>query len=216
MPFTILHKIANTPAIKRFLTENRLFVKLYFNWRYLTADPYNVEKSEFERDKLQRTLEAIKPVGHVKSALEIGCGEGFLTEPLAKISARALGVDISGLVVNRARERFAHAPNIRFKVADILTCDFGEKFDLIACSEVLYYFELAQLPLVVERISDLLNPGGALLLCHARALGDDDSGVPMKKFGAKTIHELFISSPGFTKVYDQTYPMYRITLIRKD
>lgn len=46
------------------------------------------------------------------------------------------------------------------------------------------------------RVGDLLGmaPGGRLLLIHARARGDDVSGIDNKAFGARTIHEHLLAT----------------------
>ena len=46
-------------------------------------------------------------------ALEIGCGLGRLLKPLSERVGRATGVDISGEMIERAREALAGRPNVR-------------------------------------------------------------------------------------------------------
>ncbi|MDH5509068.1 MAG: class I SAM-dependent methyltransferase, partial [Nitrospinota bacterium] len=105
--------------------------------------------------------------------------------------------------------------NVRVERMDILMDEFKESFDLVAASEVLYYLERDQLPKAVEKVKNLVKPGGALLLAHARAQADDDSGVEKKSFGAKTIHRLFIADPDFQLLEDVPEPGYRITFLRR-
>jgi SAM-dependent methyltransferase len=65
-----------------------------------------------ERD-LGLVLEgALELLGHRHSALEIGCGTGRLIEPLAGRFDHVYGVDISGEMLRRGRERLAHLTNV--------------------------------------------------------------------------------------------------------
>jgi ubiquinone/menaquinone biosynthesis C-methylase UbiE len=49
-----------------------------------------------------------------QSALEIGCGTGRLLEPLARHFDQVFGVDVSGEMIRRGRERLAHLPQGHF------------------------------------------------------------------------------------------------------
>lgn len=51
-------------------------------------------------------------------ALEIGCGLGRLVKPLSERIARVTGVDISGEMIERAREALAGRPNVRLLRTD--------------------------------------------------------------------------------------------------
>ena len=198
------------------ITHNRMAVRLYFNWKYRREDPYGLRTHEYEIAKLDKTAGVAAAHGPFARALEIGCGEGLLTERLAPLAGEMLAVDISDLAVTRARERFATLHNVRVERMDMLVDKFHETFDLVAASEVLYYLERDQLPEAARKVKGLVKPGGALLLAHARAMADDTSGVEEKTFGAKTIHGLFMADPDFQTVDDIPEPAYRITFLRRE
>src|SRR5260370_8396017 len=67
-----------------------------------------------ERD-LPLVLEGVTEIltGH-ESVLEIGCGTGRLLEPLARHFGRVFGVDVSGEMVRRGRERLAPLRRVTF------------------------------------------------------------------------------------------------------
>lgn len=71
-----------------------------------------------ERD-VQLVLEGVSEIlaGH-QSVLEIGCGTGRLLEPLTRHFDNVFGVDVSGEMVRRGRERLAHLPQVRFVEID--------------------------------------------------------------------------------------------------
>jgi SAM-dependent methyltransferase len=212
----LLHKLKNIPAVKRLLTENRFFVRFYFNWLYRREDPYALMESDYEKAKLALVVETVGAVvGHARSALEIGCGEGKLTGHLAPICDRVVAVDISDLAVARAKKSLADAPHVEVRQADVFTHELTESFDLVVCSEVLFYFEPNQLPGIVKKVADRVAVGGRLLLVHARAMADDTAGIELKKFGAKTIHDRFIADGCFTVDVDRVEPAYRITILRR-
>ena len=75
-------------------------------------------------------------------------------------------------------------------------------FDLIVCSEILYYvgnrFALAA---VARKLADALKPGGHLLMAHANAVVDDASSTGFEwavGFGAKVIGETFARVPSLS------------------
>jgi hypothetical protein len=96
-------------------------------------------------------------LGRRGSVLEVGCSEGILVEDLASRGFDALGCDLNGEVIERARA--LGRPVIQ---CDFLAHDFGRKFDAI-----MSFHTFEHLPDVVaamRRASSLLEPGGALLL----------------------------------------------------
>lgn len=211
----IAHKIANGPIVKKLLTENRLFVRLYFNWRYRGADPYEVTTLADERDKYGKIVEALSVKEKFENILEVGCGEGHLTRMIAHKGDRVVAVDISDLAISRAKKNLAELKNVTAKRFDILADDPGETFELVLCSEVLFYFEPDQLPGVVERIKGWVKPGGYVALIHTLVKSDDGKGVELKKFGARTIHGMFIDDAQYAQAFDETFDTYRITVVQK-
>ena len=84
---------------------------------------------------------------------------------------------------------------VDFEVFDIVTNPFVNTYNFIFCSEVLYYLHLNQLRPITEKIITALHSKGIILLVHSRSLKDDSSGLNLKEYGAKTIHEHFIKHP---------------------
>jgi len=95
--------------------------------------------------------------------LEIGCGTGFLSEALIDRLAGADWwiTDIAPAMVERARARLGTSPNLRFAVMDGSAPDVPGRFDLICSSLAMQWFE--DLPAAVERLRNLLAPGGLLV-----------------------------------------------------
>ncbi len=141
------------------------------------ADAFGYAQSTYELARQEAVAQAAaeRPVRH---ALEIGCGEGFLTERLAAFCGSMTAVDVSPTAVARARARLAAAgARVILVEANIRTwIPPSAGFDLIVISDVLSYLGSRGdgLPLVqepefrswLERVAGWLAPGGRLLLAH--------------------------------------------------
>ncbi|MEO8622923.1 MAG: trifunctional glycosyltransferase/class I SAM-dependent methyltransferase/polysaccharide deacetylase [bacterium] len=198
---------ADRPASTRHDFES-LFVRSADPWRYTT--PYETRKYE-------QTL-AILPEGPIVRALELACAEGHFTALLAERVERLVATDVSEVAVQRTAERCAALPNVDVARLDLVNDALGGPFDLILCSEVLYYIgDAAALAAVARRIADALAPGGHFVTAHAHLLVDDptrtgyDWDVP---FGAQTIVETFARTEGLTLVRELRTPLYRVALFR--
>jgi predicted TPR repeat methyltransferase len=71
-----------------------------------------------------------------KSVLELGCGEGHLTQAVFSQARAVTGIDISEVAIRRASA--LHLCNARFENRDFLRTSF-EGYDVIAAIECLYY-----------------------------------------------------------------------------
>jgi peptidoglycan/xylan/chitin deacetylase (PgdA/CDA1 family)/GT2 family glycosyltransferase/SAM-dependent methyltransferase len=178
-------------------------------WRY---------SSEYEQVKYAQTL-GLLPPRRPRRALEIGCAEGHFTELLARRVTRLLATDISEIALRRAQGRCAGDGRVEFRRLDLSTEPVPGTFDLIVCSETLYYTaDRPGLPAIAAKLAAGIDPGGHLLMAHAHAVVDDpdqggfDWDVP---FGAAYIGETFGSTPGLRLVRELRTPMYRIQLYRR-
>ena len=97
------HSIVNLAFIKRVLTRNRFFVRLFFNMKYRNPDPYEVTTQDEEREKYEKIVEIIGAKN--QNILEVGCGEGHLTKMIADKGEKVLAVDISSVAINRAKKK---------------------------------------------------------------------------------------------------------------
>lgn len=96
-----------------------------------------------------------------KSALDIGCGRGLILYYLKKYFAftTVLGTQISKPAAEFARNKL----KLTIYEQDLLTIDFAEqKFDIISLLHVLEHVD--QPEAYLEKIYQLLNPGGILML----------------------------------------------------
>ena len=95
--------------------------------------------------------------------LDIGCGGGILSEPLARLGANVVGADPSETNIAVAK---AHAIESRVTVdyrattAEALA-EAGERFDLVLAMEVVEH--VADVMLFVNRCAEMVKPGGLMV-----------------------------------------------------
>lgn len=129
------------------------------------ADVYGFDTQPFEQMKYEELLAAI-PGGRYERALEVGCAEGAFTERLVGRCDRIVATDISEVAIRRTRRRFADRPSVDCPRRTLpLDCSEGT-FDLIVCSDVLYFWERWIADLGLRLLVRRLRPGGALVLLH--------------------------------------------------
>lgn len=135
-------------------------------------DPWGYESSEYEREKYGRTLAALpeRPIGR---ALEMGCSIGVFTELLADRCSSLLAIDFSERAARLAQLRTRRLPHVRIERADLRWHLPSGPFDLIVCSEVLYYWDAGEVTLAGRRMERALAPGGTLLAVHWRGKDPD-------------------------------------------
>jgi SAM-dependent methyltransferase len=145
--------------------EMRAYDPFYWERLYGSVDPFGFDRSPEESLKFERTLELCGN-GRFGRALEIGCSEGAFTERLAPRCESLLAVDISGLAIERARERLHALEHVRLEVR-ALPVDFPDgPFDLIVASDVFYYWPIEDVVSIVPRIEQALAPGGTFVVLH--------------------------------------------------
>jgi ubiquinone/menaquinone biosynthesis C-methylase UbiE len=114
-----------------------------------------------QRDETLRLL-AITPA---ESAIDVGCGPGFLCESMADLvgpRGRVLGVDISPDLVALARSR-NHRSWLTYEVGDALALVVPDQsFDVAVCTQVLEY--VADADRAIRELHRLLRPGGRALI----------------------------------------------------
>jgi 2-polyprenyl-6-hydroxyphenyl methylase/3-demethylubiquinone-9 3-methyltransferase len=96
--------------------------------------------------------------------LDIGCGAGLLSEPLARIGATMVGADAAEANIEMARLHAAKSGltiDYRAVTAEALA-DAGERFDIVLAMEVVEH--VADMALFVERCAEMVKPGGLMIV----------------------------------------------------
>jgi 2-polyprenyl-6-hydroxyphenyl methylase/3-demethylubiquinone-9 3-methyltransferase len=95
--------------------------------------------------------------------LDIGCGGGLLSEPLARIGAGVVGADPAEANVAAARrhaEEAGVAVDYRAITAEALAAA-GERFDVVLAMEVIEH--VADVPLFLSCCAGMVAPGGLMI-----------------------------------------------------
>jgi demethylmenaquinone methyltransferase/2-methoxy-6-polyprenyl-1,4-benzoquinol methylase len=94
--------------------------------------------------------------------LDIACGTGTSTVPLAKAGATVVGVDFSPEMIAEAQRKH---PELEFRVADATELPFGDdEFDAVTISFGLR--NVQQPKVALAEMYRVLKPGGRLVVCE--------------------------------------------------
>jgi peptidoglycan/xylan/chitin deacetylase (PgdA/CDA1 family)/SAM-dependent methyltransferase len=182
-----------------------------------SADPWKYT-SDYERVKYEQTLELL-PHKQYDNALEIGCAEGHFTQMLAPLVRDLVAADISEIALSRASARCAEFENITYVQLDLTKDPLQGPFELIVCSELLYYVGDQQaLAAVIQKIASALRPGGYFLTAHAHLVVDEPSQAGFDwelPFGAKVISQHAEKNPLLCLKKEIWTPLYRVQLFRR-
>jgi len=188
----------------------------YWNALFRREDPWSYS-SEYEQQKYAHTLELL-PEGGSSAVLEIGCAEGMFTARIAERVDSLLAVDISERALQRAKQRCREFSHVDFRQHDLSSGLPEGRYDLIVCSEVLYYLrDRFALENLARQVVAALPIGGHLLMAHANMVTDDRSqtGFDFNEIGARFIGEIFAAEPELEFVRELRTELYRVQLFRR-
>ncbi|MSO65404.1 MAG: bifunctional 2-polyprenyl-6-hydroxyphenol methylase/3-demethylubiquinol 3-O-methyltransferase UbiG [Alphaproteobacteria bacterium] len=96
--------------------------------------------------------------------LDLGCGGGLLSEPMARLGAQVVGADVVEKNVRVARLHATAAglaiDYVHASAEDLAS--WGERFDVILNMEVIEH--VADVPAFLGACATMLNPGGVMVL----------------------------------------------------
>jgi SAM-dependent methyltransferase len=118
-------------------------------------------------------LARLAGIGSGRRVLEVGCGTGQLTVPLAELGCTIVALDLGPHLAALARRKLARQPSAR-----VITAAFedwplpAEPFDTFVAATAFHWLDPA---LRVDRAAAALRPGGALatIATHHIAGGDE-------------------------------------------
>jgi SAM-dependent methyltransferase len=140
----------------------------YFRERYAASpDPYGLAERWYESRKYALTV-AMLPRERYGTAFEPGCSIGVLTTRLAARCDQLLACDAVPEAVASAQARTAGLPGVRVERRVIPKEWPSGSFDLVVFSELLYYFDGADLDELLRLGAGALRPSGHLLAVHWR------------------------------------------------
>ena len=197
-----------------FMPEDEEYGTDYWEEVFSNQDPWDYS-NRYEQTKYNQTI-ALLPERKFKRALELACAEGHFTQMLAAQVDNLVATDISKTALERAQEACAEHSNITYQQLDLKNGQIPGQFDLIVCSEVLYYFESRKsLAKIARKLAMHLAPGGMILMAHGKIAVNApketgfDWGHP---FDARSIGEIFANDPGLSVIEEAWSDIYGIHL----
>lgn len=106
---------------------------------------------------------SLKPLSG-RSLLDVGCGGGLLSEPLARMGGAVIGIDASEKnIAIAATHAAAHAVDVTYRArsAEALAAE-GAQFDIVAALEIIEH--VSDVAAFVHALSQLVRPGGLLFV----------------------------------------------------
>lgn len=184
----------------------------YWEDIFSNKDPWDYS-NPYEALKYDQTM-ALLDGRRFDSALEIACAEGEFTRRLAETCDSVLATDIAPSAVERAARKLAGLGNVTCQRLDLLRDDLVGQYDLIVCSEVLYYLEDEELlGRFAAKVVEHLRPGGWFVTAHACLASDEPGHTGFDwphPFGSRRIGTVFANTPGLALDCEFSTPIYRI------
>ncbi|MBX3532285.1 MAG: bifunctional 2-polyprenyl-6-hydroxyphenol methylase/3-demethylubiquinol 3-O-methyltransferase UbiG [Rhizobiaceae bacterium] len=152
--------------------EVERFSKLSAEWwnpngKFRPLHKFNPVRLAYIRDAVAehfgRDPRAAKPFEKLRF-LDIGCGGGLLSEPMARLGAAVVGADASETNIEVAKLHASESGvkiDYRAETAESLA-DAGEKFDVILNMEVVEH--VADIDLFIAKCGEMLKPGGIMFV----------------------------------------------------
>ena len=185
------------PAPER--TQAARFEALYA----ASPDPWGYTSSQYEREKYAATLAAVGP-GSYERGLEVGCSIGVFTAMLAPRCATLVAMDFSARALELARTRVARLPDV-----ELVQGAFPEQaptgsWNLIVCSEVLYYLDRATFEQALGWLRAQLKQGARVVAVSWRGLGTSE---PLH---GDDVHDILAAQLAGTHTLDARTAGYRL------
>jgi SAM-dependent methyltransferase len=166
----------------------------HFRERYgASPDPYGLADRWYEARKYALTV-ALLPRERYNTAFEPGCSIGVLTAQLASRCDALLACDAIPAAVASARSRTVALPGVRVEQRVVPAEWPMGRFDLIVLSEILYYFDDADLDQLLRLAIVALRPGGHLIAVHWRHPAPDHPRA------GDEVHEILAARPRLARL----------------
>ena len=145
----------------------------YFDAMYdVSPDPWGFQTRWYEQRKYALTLASL-PDRRYTNGFEPACSIGVLSGQLADRCDRLLCSDGAQVAVQQAAQRLADRAHVTVEQRRLPDQWPPGAYDLIVVSELLYYFDGADLHSVTTSATSALSPGGTLVAAHWRHPVDD-------------------------------------------
>ena len=158
-------EIMGTAPVKRITPAQS-----YYNQYALSYDETQANSSvKIARQKEFQTVKSRLPdiIKQSDNVLELGCGTGMYTIPIAKMCKTLTAVDLAVNMLKIAKIKVISEKllNVNLIAADIERCSFKEKYDVICSFSSFEYVK--DIESIIKSLSDYIKPGGLLYFTTA-------------------------------------------------
>lgn len=129
--------------------------------------PYVPQDNPYKSEWNLRAKNFEKFVAHLKSKnkslniLDIGCGNGWMTNRLNKEGHKITGLDLNMAELLQAEKVFGESDTLQWVYADVMTDTLpADKYDIILFSASCQYF--ADVQQLTNKVSEYLHTGGEI------------------------------------------------------
>lgn len=150
---------------KHSVQESKKKNERFSNWNsfYKTENPWKYVDSFRDKTRIEIILDYVK-WSHSENALDIGCGEGSVTLAASSLVEKISAFDLSSNAVAYAKKNRGRA-NISYYQMDATDFRYSnEIYDLILCTEILYYLDDPEKSTLFSEIRKSLSSSGYFLL----------------------------------------------------
>lgn len=152
--------------------EVERFSRLAAEWwnpkgKFKPLHKFNPVRLEYIRNQIaerfDRDIRAPRPFEGLR-LLDIGCGGGLMSEPMARLGAEVVGADASGTNIEVAKLHAAQSGltiDYRATTAEALA-DAGETFDVVLNLEVVEH--VSDIGLFIDKCGAMVRPGGIMMV----------------------------------------------------
>lgn len=134
---------------------------------------YNLKAKEFSASRVYNWKEIQNLVDkYIKSGmsvLDVGCGNGRITDLFNNKQINYIGIDNSEILIEKANKKYgAKLENVKFIIGDILNLPFPKnKFDILICISVLHHIPSSKLRYqALQEMRRILKPSGILIMAN--------------------------------------------------
>ena len=157
------------------------------NGKFRPLHKFNPVRLGYIREQVLRHFgrdgTAMRPFAGLR-ILDIGCGGGLLSEPMARLGATVVGADAAERNIRIAElhaEQSGLEIDYRATTAEALSAA-GERFDVVLNMEVVEHVD--NVPLYMKSCADLVAPGGLLFTA---TINRTFRALALAKFGAEYV-----------------------------
>jgi SAM-dependent methyltransferase len=176
----------------------------FFEEIWARGDPWELESSEFERDRYARLLSLLRGRRYGR-VLEIGCGAGAFTRQFAPLAEQILAIDVAPAAIERAQK--AAPPGVEFRVANAMEFDPRAEgpWDLVVLSETVYYlgwlYSFFDVAWLASELCASTRERGRLLLANTQGVAED---LLIRPWIVRTYRDLFLNA-GYLSEVEETF-----------